>query len=111
MSDILSVLFPSAALPGQLHLVPIFEAAYKNETWWPIPASKSWELYLQSITGSAIAHYSWGERSYVVDFESRVQVNVDSQRIRSIRLVWTTPDEATAKWTGQIPMTRSWSML
>ena len=39
---------------------------------------------------------------YVIEFVNMVQVNLDSQRKRSVRIVWVRPQDVLARFTSEL---------
>ena len=84
----------------------------------------SQELYEKYVDGQD-AGYTWhwdeggrsgswvndGEettlRRHIIDFVNMVQTNIDNQRKRSIRIVWVRPDDAQARFAGEVPTERA----
>ena len=106
-----------AAQPG---MVPIIEVAFKKDMWWSIPAEMSQALYERYENNEDVGYtWDWGETRtgswrgadasetsisrYVIDFRAMEQRNIDNGRRRSIRVVWIRPEDATPRWTGEIP--------
>ena len=91
-----------AQAPPQDQAIPIFEVAFNNSMWWSMPAALSMQLH-QSLHAGQNGAYTWGHRSYEIDFAAMVQTNDANNRQRAIRLVWLYPQENNPDWTGQIP--------
>ena len=104
-SDAQSATAGSAADPEAF--VPIIEVAFRNDRWWAMPPDLSAHLYAQYIAPELFAgesvSYTWGERTYTIDFEAMVQTNNANGRRRTIRIVQVRLDETTPPWTGEIP--------
>ena len=82
--------------------VPIIEVAFRDNMWCAMPPELSARLCAQALAGEGVS-YTWGERSYTLDFEAMVQTNTANGRRRTIRIVHVGPDETTPLWTGEIP--------
>ena len=102
--------------------VPIIEFAFGHGKWWSIPQEMSAQLYEQHLNDQDAGYtWDWGEggrdgswapdgetttiNRYVIDFINGVQTNVDNQRRRSIRIIWVRPQDAEARFTGDLPET------
>ena len=88
---------------GQL-AIPIFEVAFGKGMWWSIPAEMSAALY-QKYSNNEDAGYTfpWGNTTYSIDFLAWEWTVVGSNRRRSVRLVWVSPESVDPTWTEQIP--------
>ena len=99
---------------------PIIEIAFRNGTWWQVPAPMSQNLYDRCIANEINIGYTWdwgdsrtgswspdGEETainrYLLDFNRMEQTNIDNNRKRSFRIAWVLPQQIEARWTGQIP--------
>jgi hypothetical protein len=104
--------------PPDPNSVPIIQVARGHGMWWSVPAEMSKQLY-ESYANNEDAVYTWDwgdtrqgawkpddeETSisrYIVDFVSCEQRNIDTDRKRSIRLVWVRPQDVNPTWTGEI---------
>ena len=92
--------YSSAVQPA----VPIFEVAFKNGMWWSIPADMSREMYVKYQNNEDVAYtWDWGNSRYgswapdgkltrisryVIDCVTWTQRNINTERRRSVRLVW-----------------------
>ncbi len=79
------------------------------------------QLYLHCMEGRNAGYtWDWGDARagswrpegkettisrYTIDFEAKVQKNIDNGRLRSIRIVWIPASDVTPCWTGEIPWT------
>ena len=93
--------------------VPVIEVAYKGDKWWSIPLETSKKLY---ACGGGIHVWDWeglrvgsfapgNEKTfisrYVIDFDNMQQRNLDNGRLRTIRVAWVDPADASADSAGQ----------
>ena len=94
--------------------VPIFEVAFKSDMWWTIPATTSKQIYEQYVNNQN-AGYEWdwgmeaphgeetGINHYIIDFKTWVQKDLDSNRLRPVRLLWVAPERVAPTVSGVIP--------
>ena len=102
-----------AAPPGKM---PIIEVAYRNDMWWSIPSGTSHALYQKHLEGENASYvWVWDYRDgsfvmdeqttpisrYVIDFDEKLQTNLDNGRRRTIRIVWIDQDDEEPRYTGQ----------
>ena len=107
----------NGAQPGK---VPIIEVAFNNDMWWSIPQVMAQGLYEKYLHGEQDIGYTWDwvERRtgswvhedqktsinrYLINFDTRVQTNIDNGRLRTIRVAWVDHADVAPRWTGQIP--------
>ena len=112
---------PEHPKEGRPPRIPIIEVDFPKGMWWSIPQQMSAELYAKCEDGQD-AGYTWdwggsrtgswkpeGEETsinrYVIDFVRKQQRNLDNERLRTTRAVWSLEEDATEtpQWTGQIP--------
>ena len=100
-------------------MVPIIEVSFRKGMWWSIPAEMSAEIYKKYMSGeNACYTWHWGDsrdgswqpdgestsiNRYVIDFRAMEQTNIDNNRKRSVRIVWTATAATQPQWSGQIP--------
>ena len=105
---------------GATNHVPGVTEHVRNGKWWSIPLEMSSQLYEKYVQDQdAVNTWDWGEggrigswtpdgeetniNRYKIDFVNCVQVNLDNQRKRSIRVVWVRAQNVEARFTGQLP--------
>ena len=96
---------PAFTMPN--NMIPIIEVsfeAYGKGMWWSMPQQMSAEIYNKHMSGENAA-YTWdsGDSSqgsgqpdadhtflnrYILDFEAMEQMNMDTNRKRSVRIAW-----------------------
>ena len=91
--------------------VPIVEVACRYDVWWSIPQNISAHLIDKYMNGED-ARYTWFAEDasrtepkvnqYEIDFATGVQTNLDTQRKRSIRIIWAKPQDVKAQFKGQM---------
>ena len=83
-----------------------------------MPAETSAQIYQKYLNGEDVVYtWDWGAsrpgsfapageqtsiNSYMIDFQTWEQVNIDNGRRRSVRLVFLHRGKADAEWNGQI---------
>ena len=93
----------------QPDMVPIIEISFRNGMFWSLPPEMSKQIYEKYQSGeNAVYTWDWGDSTagtwrpddkptpisrYVIDFDTMEQTNIDTDRKRSIRIVWTTQPE------------------
>ena len=100
---------------GATEHVPIVQAAYADRKWRSLPQELSAILY-EKYVHNQDADYTWdrgkngrpgtwapeGELSsikrYKIDFVNRLQFNLDTDSMRSIRVVWVHPQDVEARF-------------
>ena len=98
--------------------VPIFEVAFRNGMWWSIPADMSQQMYENYRNKKDVGYtWDWGKsrygtpapegkltriNRYVIDFNTWEQRNLDTDRRRSVRLVWVPAERVDPIWIGEI---------
>ena len=96
------------------NLVPIIEVDFRHGKWWSIPTDMSAQIYgLYKSGQNAVYTWDWGDsregtwrpddeitsiNRYIIDFETMEQKNLDTDRKRSVRIVWTIPPRIP-QWT------------
>lgn len=109
------------APPGK---VPIIEIAYPNDKWWSISPETSRDMVDARLRNEpAIYVYDWRKERkgswetddqdknysrYELHLDEGIQINMDNQRRRDLRLLWVDPASARAEYTGEIP--RCWPL-
>ena len=89
--------------------VPIIEVAYHDGKWWSLPRGLSqfcYECHERNMDAEFVWH--WGEHrtetnqisKYQIDFVSMLQVNKNSNRIRSVRIAWVEPHQVNPRDSG-----------
>ena len=106
-----------ADMPGDM--VPIIEVSFRNGMWWSMPPEMSAEIYKKYMSGENAGYtWDWGDsrkgswqpdderasiNRHVIDFGAMEQTNIDNNRKRSVRIVWTATAVTQPQWSGEIP--------
>ena len=89
---------------------PTFEVAYKREQWYPVNEEISKQLYEAYLAGIPGRYTEpGGNRQYTIDWHNMTQINIDSQRERSIRFRGLPQEANRSIVTGKIRKT-VWSL-
>ena len=97
---------------------PILEVAFSNDMWWSMPPWISLPIYDQYALGKNVNYtWDWGNtrsgswspegqtttiNRYIIDFTEMIQTNIDNNRKRSVRWIWTCEDAVAPEWSSQI---------
>ena len=100
-------------------MVPIIEIAFCNGMWWSMPPETSAGIYKKYMSGENAGYtWDWGDsrkgswqpddeptsiNRYFIDFGAMEQTNIDNNRKRSVRIVWTATAVTQPQWSGEIP--------
>ena len=100
-------------------MVPIIEVSFRNGMWWSMPPEMSAEIHKKYMSGENAGYtWDWGDsrkgswqpddeptsiNRYVIDFGAMEQTNIDNNRKRSVRIVWTATAVTQPQWSGEIP--------
>ena len=97
---------------------PVIEIAFRNNKWWQLPKETSDEILSKFLANEKDIGYTWdwGDQRYgswrpndeptsinryLLDFETKTQRNIDTQRERSFRISWVDLDLVKAVKTGR----------
>ena len=89
----------------QPDMVPIIEVSFGRGMFWSLPQEMSKQIYEKYQSGENAGYtWDWGDsrtgtwrpddeptslNRYVIDFDKMEQTNIDTDRKRSIRIIWT----------------------